>query len=139
MCRVMAMLDTGSQVSIINEDLAQRMGLAEQLHQPEQYHLRSIFPNLPPVVFKMTTPLRFTCGRRVLDHQFLVGPCYVDLLLGFDILCSLGLGVSGIPTDFLEESRLSGNFEQVPKTSNNSKLIHITVLSHFVEKMILLK
>ena len=120
-CRVMAMLDTGSQVSIINEDLAQRMGLAEQLHQPGQYHLRSIFPNLPPVVFKMTTPLRITCGRRVLDHQFLVGPCYVDLLLGLDILCSLGLGVSGIPTDFPEESA----FQSSPAASA-SNLAEVT-------------
>ena len=102
--QLVAILDTGSQVSILNERLADKLGISGQLLHADTLQLKSIFTNLPPVTFKLSAPLHLACGQQSMEHQFFIGPSDVDLLLGMDVFSSLGMGIMGIPTDYSPKS-----------------------------------
>lgn len=98
--QVLAMIDTGSSVSIISREFAIKLGIEADLKEVTMVQLQSIFTELPQLTFKMTDSLRVLCGRHCVEHKFFCGPSYVDVLIGMDLFSSLGLGITGLPLTF---------------------------------------
>lgn len=100
-----ALVDPGSTHSLLSHTLAEELGLTLT---PVEAQARSAFSDLSMVNLSVTDHLTLQCGRRTLQQTFFVTQLYDDIILGWDALPALGIGLTGLPVEndvgFLNEN-----------------------------------
>jgi hypothetical protein len=94
---VMAMVDTGSMVSIVSQEFFLKLGA--ELRE-ESVMLTTVFADHQSVSMQKTTALEIRSGTHTVVHHFLCGPSLTDLLIGMDLFFSLGYGITDLPVSF---------------------------------------
>ena len=100
--RKLANVDSGAQTSLIALHVVREMCMDSHVDKSKS---RSIIPygSTRRVSTIGTLPLKLLCGRHVIIHEFDVMMAQDDVILGIDILPSVGISITGVPIDFPSE------------------------------------
>lgn len=97
--KVIAVLDTGAEISIIDQNFAQDIGLAII---PQEGFINMAMKDQHQQRIGKTKSLEVQCGEVKCSHEFEIAPLWqgTTLLLGMDLFHQLGFGLMNIPIDF---------------------------------------
>jgi hypothetical protein len=121
--RKLATVDSGAQTSLIALHVVREMRLDSHVDKSKS---RSIIPygssRRVSTIGKLL--LKLLCGRHAVTHEFDVMMAKDDVILGMDILPSVGISITGVPTDFpLEdlENQIESACSQQDESNMRSK------------------
>jgi len=116
--RCVAMIDTGASHSIIDVELAKTLLISDDEMEPVSSAAQAVFTGLPAIPVKRTPTIQMAAGRFNVVHQFLVAQVFTPLIIGRDLLHSIGISISGLPVAFPDDIERNLN-PTAPSTSTD--------------------